>query len=781
MKKFSGNIISLLRSGEYPSSFVSTAIKPEFVLSIDYGERGLGRIANLALLVLKSAINSHFTYPRFIPILFRPTAAVKEDNWKTIPFSLFNDSFLQLSELSLSLPSISNDDVTVVYSQLTFNGQKIRTDAIAPTEVVKKKAKYSFPLNCAISDLENEIQLNIKICGKRKKLGGSTILDEISLPIKVAEAGKLIHVKLSLDPLLGGFIEFEYVLLVGNLLSYRLPEDWNNHLSYYSEQPNKYMDGLNWSNLKIALETFAASTKPSGSAISLVESPDNFSPEPNRKILELRNYETKIVEILKFLADHELELSDGELIENPFSTIQSSLEVFHAEVLRLMKHDSETSLEEIYALIQSFVQSLSRKLNAIEETHKDIVEPIESHLRSMLSVSLGSVTSNSDAHESDLLKSPIYDKQNLSVPNLSSDLFENELVPAREFTCYLGPLSVSLLIIEDSLVIDNVYQQSTDDLECSLLFMSLHEYYGKDLSLQVIQSHQFTKRWNLSINSGRLTIGLSHHPLYFPTVSISLEKVLRLRLYDDPNDRGYEGNFPLAASFIELEYLQDEETKSIEYLKFYAEKDVCEKLYDILQCNFLFHGNMQSEIPWTSIERTEICGKQLHLYFNTIVGHMKTVECLRFSSFHGQNDIGSAYCEFCSKIYLAKHPHILKNLSSTLSLANSSTSSLFSSASSQGQSNGKKNGKFSLFQLSRIFHRPEYGFSLSDALYNNFGIAAAKSTVCEFSCSFFRRGLSVGRLFISPNYLCFSGKRNGVKTSKVDILDISVFAKLLNR
>jgi len=269
----------------------------------------------------------------------------------------------------------------------------------------------------------------------------------------------------------------------------------------------------------------------------------------------------------------------------------------------------------------------------------------------------------------------------------------------------------------------------------------------------------------MSISHDRISIIPAANPAYFPYTCINFSRLLKVKVYESAKDKGNTSK----ASFIEIYYLQDEEQNVVEYLKFFTDYYDSGRIYDILQPIFLINNQPCCEIQWTSIEKIDLSGQTVSIFMNPVFESTGAWEAIKLTKFFGVQDIHDAYCDLKSRIH--RRTRVFSPISSgSLSPVNSSVSSLTIVSEAM-----KSFASYHLFRQNV----PLLGKEIHQSCLSNFGLLYRPDDVVEFPCSFIRKGINIGRIFITREYLCFSGKRNGVRTSKVinsySVLVCSIF------
>lgn len=772
MSSFSGRICLGFVNRLGPAMILSTSTIPEFKVEIRYGESVMNRISNLALLVAKSLINSHLVYPNSVPVIYR-LDAFGETKALSIPISVFTSCFLKIQSISINFPTSFIESYQYVSCHFMFNGQKSRTDSVPvmPETILNFTAK--FPINIPYLPSDS-MPLYVKIHAKKSKAGQSEVIEHFGVMIEFSNYLGILQVTHPLQNCPGGTFGMEYIFVSQDACKALLPSfKMDTDASHTASA--KYMNGLSWSNLKMALQTLVTSASNNYPLENLAT--ESFSPlveneEENhdKSIIEhLRFYESQIVNILKYLSEHESEDSQDALFP-----IQDSLEAFRADIARMIDDypNSSHTIEEIGCIIQSFVALVNQKISKIhatgdDTTAKELLEPVETGLKTLLTTEDSpKILSNPNNNMNDSfagvrmpspLKKDTYLHDNLvaSAPNLNTlaAIANIEKMRPSEFLCYLGPKPVSLMLGDDSIIIEDLQSDSQSHENLSFKVVSLAESYGIELSLQAIESHQFAKRWLLSISNDRISIIPAANPAYFPYTCINFNRLLKVKVYESAKDKGNTSK----ASFIEIYYLQDEEQNVVEYLKFFTDSYDVGRIYDILQPVFLINNQSCCEIQWTSIEKIDLSGQTVSIFMNPVFESTGAWEAIKLTKFFGAQDIHDAYCDLKSRIH--RRTRVFSPISSgSLSPVNSSVSSLTIVSEAM-----KSFASYHLFRQNV----PLLGKEIHQSCLSSFGLLYKPDDVIEFPCSFIRKGINIGRIFITREFLCFSGKRNGVRTSKV--------------
>lgn len=505
----------------------------------------------------------------------------------------------------------------------------------------------------------------------------------------------------------------------------------------------------------------------SNATVPIVDEP----VEPGLEMLNrLRNYEHQIVNILHFLSDHSDNFEQDALLLQ----IQTSLEAFRSDLIRMIESypNNLQNVEEIGQIIQSFIDLVTQKIAKLDDNDqsKEILQPIEQHLKSFIPASDFPARPLSDVGEAAEavvpLEQQLYVHENLasSAPALDSQLTATDrLLSAHtdsEFLCHLGACPVSLVLSDQNILLEDLQNSTSEVGPQSYNVYSLAESYGLDLSLDAIVSHQFTKKWSLALDSNRITMTQSTNSHYFPYLCISTMRLLKIKAFD-----GSRGKPTAKAPFMEIYYLQDEEQNIVEYQKIFAEPSDILKIYEQLQSVFLLRNSL-CEIPWGSIDKVDLTASVLTLFLNPQFDPHGALEAVRVGRFFGSHDIHDAYCDLQARIH--RRGRSLSPLSGSLSPLGGSNTSLVASVDEMRK-------PISTFQLYRpLIPLPE-DKKIHQYALNNFGLAVDSDLVTEYTCSYTRRGINIGRLVLTPDYLCFSGKRNGVRTSKVNFNEPIIF------
>lgn len=771
ISKFTGKLCVAFSSKATPLVLASMSSIPDVALDIDYGETSMGRLSNLALLVLKSLVNSHLVYPNAVPVLICEDS--KEHRRPFVfPASLFNSSYLKILSVTLCLPPVVIAEYPFVACHFMFNGQKTRVET-SPTSVdVNWNFTYSFSLASPLVPAE-ALPLYVRVMVKKKKSSQSVALEELEIPVDLKALGVRQMLRHPLTQF-GGMVTIEAFCMTPDLCKALMPLEKQEADGAHSQ---KYLNGMSWSNLKTALQTLAATPKDFNSALSSantdlaadipvihVDSVDS----PTDSVLErLRFYEHQIVHILKFLADHNGELEEPE---GTVDHIQTSLEAFRADLSRMIEDypNNAHSVGEMGSIIQSFIGLVTQKIAKVDpnDQAKEMLQPIESHLKTLLPSENLSTGHFSDGgfdlapdELAEFMSTPtkkglfIHDSLAASAPNLNESYLDCvELVSTAEFFCFMGQRPVSMILGEQSILIEDLQSHPTGKGVQSFAVTSLADSYGTMFSQEAIETHQFAKKWNLTIDEERISIAAISQPACFPYYCINTNRLLKVKVFDASRERASD----FKASFIELYYLQDEEQTVVEYLKFFACASDCSRIFQLLQHVFLVQAGT-CEIPWSSVERVEVSTTTIMILFNPPFENSGPLEAVKLSSFFGVHDIHDAYCELQSRMH--KRSRSFSPLSGSVSPAHSSTSSL----TVGHESMRREPSSYQLFRPNLVL----FGKACDQSVLSSFGILCAPDLVEGYFCSYMRRGLNVGKLYITPQYLCFSGRRNGIRSSRM--------------
>jgi len=748
------------------SILVTSSTMPEIVFDVYYGEQVMKRLSNLSLLVLKSLMNSHLLYPNCVPIVFRDELI---DGQKAIeiPVSLFNPAFFKIQFICLHIPDSALEDHAFASCYFMFAGQKVRTETSPILPETRWSFTHKFPLPVGIVTAES-FPFSVKIYTKKKKSGQSALLEELHFDVNVSSSGSLICLKAPLNRIPGAHFFTESILITPELCKSLIPFSKGEALA--SQGSKKYLNGMSWSNLKTALQTLASN--PSKFENAIAEDISHFdtieveNSNMNIQILaRLRFYESQIIQILRFLSDHSESLEDKSSLEQ----IQSSLEAFRSDIARMIESYPETShtVDEISSIMQSFIDLVTQKIAKIDENDqsKEVLQPIETHLRSFLPAEDFRAGPSSDAGETEpvemlgtptKLKQDIYLQETLafSAPLISSMLttpHEGNIVESMssDYMCHIGPRPVSLVLGDESMYIEDLQNYIANLEPHTFNVFSLAESYGLDLSSEAIETHQFTKKWSLTIDEDRLTLTQSTNTKHFPYLCVNMARLIKVKVFGAPMDK----NSAAKASFIEIYYLQDEEQNIVEYQKLFADPSEIAKIFELLQPIFLIGAGF-CQVQWSAIEKVDITASTMTIFTNTTYDAAGNWDAIKIGRFFGALDMHDAYVDIQARLHRRG-----RGLSPSMSPLSLSTTSFAMSLDDVPKS-------FSSYQLYRP-SIPLLGREIHQYSLNNFGLVLTVESIAEYTCSYMRRGISIGRLVVTPRYLCFNGKRNGVRTSKM--------------
>lgn len=760
---FLGKVFFSFSNTGTPAVLVSSSGMPDLAFDIFYGTQPMGRLSSLSLLVLKSLINSHLVYPNSLPILVRKEL-IEGQRLIEVPTSLFNSAFLKLQTPALAVPEQLLEDHPFVSCHVMFAGQKIRTDSVPAMPDTRWHLAQKFALTEQVRASET-LPLSIKIYSKRKKSAQSVLLEELLFDVEMARVCSLLRLKRALTKVPAVVFSVEIVLVTPELCKTLIP--WKED-TLSAQASKKYLNGMGWSNLKMALQNLVSGpTKADFLAVEEGIVPTGAAPEeevhdPSLEMLNrLRHYEHQIVNILHFLSDHSENIEQDALLLQ----IQTSLEAFRSDLIRMIESypDSMQNAEEIGQIIQSFIDLVTQKIAKIDDNDqsREMLHPIEQHLKSFIPATdfparpLSDAGGETAAPAADQLY--VHENFAASAPALDSQLALKDgmlTVPRSdsEFLCHLGACPVSLVLADQSILIEDLHSSPSEVPAQSFSVFSLAESYGLDLSLEAIMGHQFTKKWSLTVDPARLTLTQSSYPHYFPYLCISTLRLLKIKAFD-----GSRGKSSSKAPFLELYYLQDEEQNMVEYQKIFASASDIARIYEELQSVFLLRTGL-CELQWASIDRVDLSGPVLSLFLNPQFDPHGALEAVRIGRFFGPRDMHEAYCDLQARVH--RRGRCLSPLSGSLSPLGGSATSLAGSVDEARR-------PISTYQLYRPLSPIPEDRDIHQYALNSFGLAIPSDLVTEYSCSYNRRGINIGRLLLSPEHLCFSGKRNGVRTSKV--------------
>ena len=259
LNRYQGVLLLRFTLDPSPRLQVMLSEMPSFALSLGYGNQSLGRISRVLILVVKSLLYNHAVFPNYQSLVIRQHAESLRDLFFA-PMWRSTRSFIRCHFDSMLL----SDDILQIMqggSELScafiLGPNRYRTEELLPQKHIPLHFRFqaSLPLDSGIDSLQ------IVVLERRKKAAKRTALLTLNVPFTSFKSNMLSNVKIS-DAEKAAFTFRGEVYLSQETFTMDLNNPWQStvglDLHAVADQTERYFDGINWGNLKLAWSKFRA-------------------------------------------------------------------------------------------------------------------------------------------------------------------------------------------------------------------------------------------------------------------------------------------------------------------------------------------------------------------------------------------------------------------------------------------------------------------------------------------------------------------------------------------
>lgn len=282
LQSFTGT--TMLRFDQSPTFKMMLTDLPRLALNLEYGTQRLWRLSSVLGLVMESLLRNHLVLPNYQPFLLLPTAPTTS-GLLFVPVWKSARRFLRITLDCISLAPaalVGLEGGSLISAVLLFNGAKFKSDEQSPAE------RQSFPLHQHLAIPETvasgeELAIVLSLLVRRRRYSKRLPFACASLPLKSIAPNRLQTVRVSLqqDPqaTTGAELAWADLCLYHSTDpqmvdgQHQLRSEWPHALSTRRaaggnlspsetepqeapQSPQQYLDGINWSNVKLAWKKF---------------------------------------------------------------------------------------------------------------------------------------------------------------------------------------------------------------------------------------------------------------------------------------------------------------------------------------------------------------------------------------------------------------------------------------------------------------------------------------------------------------------------------------------
>lgn len=254
ISKFSGHLLLRLVASPAPKVLLMLSELPHFSFSIDYGEQSLGRISNLLALILASVLRNHVVYPNYQPIVFRPEAQ-HANELVYVPIWKSSRRFLKLklAAIILSAGLVAGLGRNTLSLVIALGKSQVRRDNIAPS------ATLSLPLSeqFAVPEAGN-LELKVTLTQRQRRYSKRVLVFQVNLPLASIPTDIAASLTIHSETDHGSRVNLDVYYCTDPLVVSGDGSTWTlaSHLAEHASSGEQYLDGINWSNVKLAWSRF---------------------------------------------------------------------------------------------------------------------------------------------------------------------------------------------------------------------------------------------------------------------------------------------------------------------------------------------------------------------------------------------------------------------------------------------------------------------------------------------------------------------------------------------